>query len=171
MCLHGFGGLTGETPAVRPAALRWSDRRAHGGQTGDGDREQKRLQGGRTGRSTPVRPMALARSDRQSSSVRPIYFEFEGNFYFHKKLGFWVYQPFTSPLVVLVLVVSILQFYVSNVAVIKTLILLLIWLLQLLIATFDEIKYWPNNGLCNMNLSINSSAAALIIIHGVGKMI
>ena len=37
----GFGGLTGNSPAVRPAALRRSDRREHGGQTGGGDSEQQ----------------------------------------------------------------------------------------------------------------------------------
>ncbi len=74
----GFGA-----PAVRPAASRRSDRRAHGGQTG-GDRS--RLQG-----FSAVRPFDLHRSDRRASggqtgattSVRPRSIDFEGNFYFH----------------------------------------------------------------------------------------
>ena len=37
----GFAGLTGDIPAVRPAALRWSDRREHGGQTSGGDSERQ----------------------------------------------------------------------------------------------------------------------------------
>jgi hypothetical protein len=58
----GFGGLTGDTPAVRPAAaagagrrLRWSDRLIYTGQTG----------GIRT-----VRPTDLSRSDQLPSNLR-----------------------------------------------------------------------------------------------------
>ncbi len=54
----GFGGLTGDTPAVRPAESRRSDRRVHGGQTGSGDRSEQEIFGGQTYRSTPVRPSA-----------------------------------------------------------------------------------------------------------------
>ncbi len=78
----GFGGLTGGAPAVRPAASRRSDRRAHGGQTGG---NRSRLQA-----FSAVRPIDLHRSDRHSSggqtgattSVRPRSIDFEGNFYF-----------------------------------------------------------------------------------------
>ena len=63
----GFDGLTGDSPAVRSAASRRSDRRAQGGQTGNVDRCGRRSQGGRTDRSTPVRPTAQAWSDRQDN--------------------------------------------------------------------------------------------------------
>ena len=78
----GFGGLTGNAPAVRPAASRRSDGRAHDGQTG-GDRSRQQA-------FSAVRPINLHRSDRRhlsgqtgiATSVRPISVEFEGNFYF-----------------------------------------------------------------------------------------
>ncbi len=78
----GFGGLTGDLPAVRPAGARWSDRREHGGQTGGGDRRRQAI--------SVVRPINLQLSDRRvpggqtgvATSVRPRSVEFEGNFYF-----------------------------------------------------------------------------------------
>ncbi len=33
LCLYGFDGLTGESPAVRPVASQWLDRRVSGSQT------------------------------------------------------------------------------------------------------------------------------------------
>ncbi len=41
--LLGFDGLAGDASAVRPAASRRSDWRAHGGQTSDGDRERQAI--------------------------------------------------------------------------------------------------------------------------------
>ena len=64
MCLPGFGDLTGDLPAVRPAAS--------GGQTGGSEAVIPAAAtgaasdfGGQTGDSTPVRPAASTRSDRQ----------------------------------------------------------------------------------------------------------
>ncbi len=70
----GFGGLTGITLAVRPAASN--------GQTGGGSRRRELIQA--------VRQELLPRSDRRylggqtsaSTSVRPQSIEFEGNIYF-----------------------------------------------------------------------------------------
>ncbi len=53
----GFGGLTGDTPAVRPAASRQSDRRVTCDQTGVGDRRQEL--------TSAVRPEIQSRSDRR----------------------------------------------------------------------------------------------------------
>ncbi len=53
----GFGGLTDDLSAVRPATKRRSDRRHTGGQTDGGD-------SGRQGISA-VRPVVQHRSDRQ----------------------------------------------------------------------------------------------------------
>ncbi len=53
----GFGGLTGNSPAVRPTALRWSDRWEHGGQTGGGDSERQA--------TLAVRPIVLHLSDQR----------------------------------------------------------------------------------------------------------
>ena len=53
----GFGGLTDDIPAVRPAA--------GGGQTGGDFTRSRQSSGGWTGGSTPVRPAARARSDRR----------------------------------------------------------------------------------------------------------
>ncbi len=71
----GFGGLTGDTPAVRPAGTRQSDRRRQvsaagvlGGSTEVRSRSDRRSSGGQTGAIPLVRPRSV---------------EFEGNFYFH----------------------------------------------------------------------------------------
>ncbi len=53
----GFGGLTGNSPVVRPAVLRQSDRREHGGQTGGGDSERQAI--------SAVRSVDQHRSDRR----------------------------------------------------------------------------------------------------------
>ncbi|BAS94790.1 Os05g0504800, partial [Oryza sativa Japonica Group] len=69
----GFGGLTGISAAVRPAALRRSDRRCKGGQTGGGDSKRQL-----------IRQSYRWLSDVQTgttTSVRSRSIDFEGNFY------------------------------------------------------------------------------------------
>ena len=53
----GFGGLTSNSPAVRPAALWRSDRREHSGQTDGGDSKRQAI--------SAVRPVDQHRSDRR----------------------------------------------------------------------------------------------------------
>nr|ABB47538.2 retrotransposon protein, putative, Ty1-copia subclass [Oryza sativa Japonica Group] len=81
-----FGGLTGNTPAVRPVALRRSDRRVTCGQTGgdnrrgrdsravqpeDQHRSDRRLRFGQTGRLISVRPTSVDFEDVDASSSKP----------------------------------------------------------------------------------------------------
>nr|BAC84145.1 hypothetical protein [Oryza sativa Japonica Group]BAD31683.1 hypothetical protein [Oryza sativa Japonica Group] len=57
-----FGGLTGDTPAVRPSASRRSDRRQNCGQSGGGDKSWRQI--------SAVRSIDLYRSDRRFPGVR-----------------------------------------------------------------------------------------------------
>ncbi len=73
----GFGGPTGDSPAVRPTARRRSDRREHGGRTGGGSRRGRRLRRSdrwiytsQTGGIRVVRPADQSRSDRSPSISR-----------------------------------------------------------------------------------------------------
>ena len=78
----GFGGLTGSAPAVRPVT--------GGGQTDGGEAVRPAATSHAAGNLQAVGPADQHRSDRWhklgqtggSTSVRPIYIEFEGNFYF-----------------------------------------------------------------------------------------
>ncbi len=101
----GFGGPTGETPLVRPTALYRSYQRVHGGQTGGGDRRLRHLRAVRSG--------DLYWSDRwhrcgqtgRSIPVRPIDIDSRVTFNSAKSFVFLVLQPFTPPLLELVLTV------------------------------------------------------------------
>nr|AAV25239.1 hypothetical protein [Oryza sativa Japonica Group] len=71
-----FGGLTGNSPAVKLAALRLSDRREHGGQTGGGDKRGEQLQRsdrliytGQTDGIRAVRPASSCDSILQQSML------------------------------------------------------------------------------------------------------
>ncbi|BAD53061.1 hypothetical protein [Oryza sativa Japonica Group] len=68
----GFGGLTDETPVVRPTASRRSDRRVHTDQTGGSVKRQRRFQA--------VGPGDPDRSDRQHRRGQTDLHRFEGNF-------------------------------------------------------------------------------------------
>ncbi len=83
-----FGGLTGISVAVRPAASRRSDRRRKGGQTGGGDskwqlirRLDRSFNLGQTGGFQTVRPTRLPRSDRDPSISRVTFISAK-SFYF-----------------------------------------------------------------------------------------
>jgi hypothetical protein len=79
----GFGGLTGDIPAVRPAAS--------GGQTGGRKAVRPATSTGMAGDLRVVGPIDLYRSNRRhrcgqtgrTTSVRPISVEFKGNFCFY----------------------------------------------------------------------------------------
>ncbi len=91
----GFDGLTGGALAVRPAASRRSDRRAHGSQTGGGDRERQAISAvrsefnlGHTDVHQAVRPAHTLWSGHDPSNLRVTFIS-------AKSFGFWVYQPLT----------------------------------------------------------------------------
>jgi hypothetical protein len=78
------GGQTGDRPA------------ATSGATGIPGRSDRKINTGQTGGYASVRPADQSRSDRSSSISRVTFIS-------AKSFGFWVYQPFTPPLVGLVL--------------------------------------------------------------------
>jgi hypothetical protein len=91
----GFDGLASDASAVRPAASRRSDLQAHGGQTGDGDRERQAILAvrpefklGQTDVFQVVRLVQYLRSDRDPSNLRVTFIS-------AKSFRFWVYQLFT----------------------------------------------------------------------------
>ena len=103
MCLPGFGGLTGDLSAVRPAA--------NGSQTGSGDRRgrrswrsDRRFNTGQTGGIHSFRPADQSRSDRLPSISRVTFISAKS----FRFLGIPTIHP---PLVGLVLVI---QSYISK---------------------------------------------------------
>ena len=109
----GFGGLTGNSPAVRPEALWWSDWQEHGGQTGSGDRRGRRLRRsdrrfttGQTDGIHSVRPAYQSRSDRLPSISRVTFISAKS----FRFLGIPTIHP---PLVGLVLVIRSYKWYQS----------------------------------------------------------
>jgi hypothetical protein len=88
LCLLVFGGLTGETPVVRPAATRRSDRCRQQEAEAASGRLDRTIYTGQTDGIGSIRPADQLLSDRSTSDLRV-------TFNSAKNFGFWVLQLFT----------------------------------------------------------------------------